>query len=132
MVDAALGTKRTCPSCASRFYDLNNHPISCPHCSESFVVESILPSKAGRPAAPAPAPQPEAPKVAVPEVTTNQDDDKVDDADDETAGIGDVDLGEDTKVVASENDNTFLETDDDDQTNVTDIVAPGPKGDEET
>ena len=132
MVDAALGTKRTCPSCASRFYDLNNDPISCPHCSESFVVESILPSKAGSPAAPAPAPQPEAPKVAVPEVTTNQDDDKVDDADDETAGIEDVDLGEDTTVVASENDNTFLETDDDDQTNVTDIVASGPKGDEET
>ena len=134
VINAELGTKRNCPSCASRFYDLNNDPINCPHCGETFIVEPILPSKAGSPAAAAPvrAPQAEAAKPPVPEPTADDDDDKANDADDETAGIKDVDLGEDAEVVAAEGDNTFLETDDDDETNVTDIVAPGPKAGEET
>ncbi len=136
MVDAELGTKRSCPSCASRFYDLNNDPITCPHCEETFVVEPILPSKADSPAAAAPAAAPppaEQAKVEVPTQVADDDDDiKVDTEEDEIAGIEDVDLGEDEEVVAAEDDNTFLETDDDDDANVTDIVTPGPKGDDET
>ena len=133
MVDAELGTKRNCPSCAGRFYDLNNDPITCPLCSETFVVEPILPSKADSPAPAAPAPAPEAAKApaAEPSAKPADVDDDDDDIDDEVAAIEDVDLGEDTDDVASEDDNTFLETDDD-EGNVTDIVAPGPKGEEET
>jgi uncharacterized protein (TIGR02300 family) len=33
------GTKRTCQSCESRFYDLNRDPITCPLCEAPFVVE---------------------------------------------------------------------------------------------
>ena len=133
MVDAELGTKRNCPSCAGRFYDLNNDPITCPLCSETFVVEPILPSKADSPAPSAPAPVPEVAKAPAAEPPAETDDDADDEVDDEVAAIEDVDLGEDdTDVVAAEDDNTFLETDDDDENNVTDIVAPGPKGDEET
>ncbi|NNE25192.1 MAG: TIGR02300 family protein [Rhizobiales bacterium] len=133
MVDAELGTKRSCPSCAGRFYDLNNDPITCPLCSETFVVEPILPSKADSPAPSAPTPAPEAAKAPAAEPAAKADDDAEDDVDDEVAAIEDVDLGEDdTDVVAAEDDNTFLETDDDDENNVTDIVAPGPKGEEET
>ena len=32
MVKASWGIKRTCQSCAARFYDLNNSPIKCPKC----------------------------------------------------------------------------------------------------
>ncbi|MEL6686516.1 MAG: TIGR02300 family protein [Pseudomonadota bacterium] len=31
-----LGTKRACPECGSKFYDLNNDPIVCPICASTF------------------------------------------------------------------------------------------------
>ena len=58
MVSAELGTKRTCPQCAARFYDLLKDPITCPKCGTSFVAAAILPSKADYPAAAAVAPKP--------------------------------------------------------------------------
>ena len=36
------GTKRACPKCAVRFYDLNKDPIVCPSCGASFDLTSIL------------------------------------------------------------------------------------------
>lgn len=35
------GTKRMCPQCGSRFYDLRNDPMTCPVCEASFTVESL-------------------------------------------------------------------------------------------
>ncbi|KGJ21320.1 TIGR02300 family protein [Paracoccus sanguinis] len=35
------GTKRLCPVCAARFYDLGNDPMTCPACGNSFSVESL-------------------------------------------------------------------------------------------
>ncbi len=37
-----LGTKRVCPSCAARFYDLQKRPIECPKCSFAFEPELLL------------------------------------------------------------------------------------------
>ena len=51
MVKAELGIKRTCPSCAARFYDLLKNPIVCPKCGTNFVAGSILPSKSDLPPA---------------------------------------------------------------------------------
>src|SRR3954468_18045880 len=39
---ADLGTKRVCPSCAARFYDLQKRPIECPKCAFSFEPEMLL------------------------------------------------------------------------------------------
>ncbi len=36
------GTKRTCPKCAVRFYDLNRDPLICPNCGATFDLSSIL------------------------------------------------------------------------------------------
>lgn len=36
----ARGTKRTCQSCDERFYDLEKKPIQCPHCGASYVIAS--------------------------------------------------------------------------------------------
>jgi uncharacterized protein (TIGR02300 family) len=33
-----LGTKRVCPSCGTKYYDLNRSPIICPSCGTVFVV----------------------------------------------------------------------------------------------
>jgi uncharacterized protein (TIGR02300 family) len=31
-----LGTKRVCPSCSTKYYDLNRDPITCPNCGVVF------------------------------------------------------------------------------------------------
>ena len=42
LVKADLGTKRVCPSCAARFYDLQKRPIECPKCAFAFEPELLL------------------------------------------------------------------------------------------
>jgi uncharacterized protein (TIGR02300 family) len=46
MVKAEWGTKRTCPKCAARFYDLGKEdPVTCIECGTAFVPEPVLKSK---------------------------------------------------------------------------------------
>ncbi|WP_294930447.1 TIGR02300 family protein [uncultured Paracoccus sp.] len=35
------GTKRLCPHCNTRFYDLQRDPMTCPACGAEFTVESL-------------------------------------------------------------------------------------------
>ena len=53
LVKADLGTKRVCPSCGARFYDLTKRPIECPKCAFSFEPEALY--KQRRPRQPEPA-----------------------------------------------------------------------------
>jgi uncharacterized protein (TIGR02300 family) len=36
------GTKRACPKCTIKFYDLSRDPIVCPSCEASFDLATIL------------------------------------------------------------------------------------------
>ncbi len=48
MVKAEWGTKRICPNCGTRFYDLGkDSPVECitPDCGESWEPEPVLKSK---------------------------------------------------------------------------------------
>ena len=46
MVKPEWGTKRTCPKCATRFYDLvKEDPVTCIECGTEFVPEPVLKSK---------------------------------------------------------------------------------------
>ena len=121
----ARGTKRTCQSCESRFYDLNRDPIICPVCEEEYklapvaaeavVVEKVVPEPA------APKPKPVEEEAADGEEVT--DDDALVSLED-----ADAELGADDD--ASEDDNTFLETDDEDADPVSGIIGE-VSGDEE-
>lgn len=51
MVKANWGTKRTCQSCAARFYDLNKGPIKCPKCGREHDREDFVKVRRGRGAA---------------------------------------------------------------------------------
>jgi uncharacterized protein (TIGR02300 family) len=53
LVKADLGTKRACPSCNARFYDLGKRPIECPKCGFSYEPESLFKQRRSR--APEPA-----------------------------------------------------------------------------
>ncbi len=46
MVKPEWGTKRTCPKCATRFYDLEkDDPVTCISCGYAWEPEAILKSK---------------------------------------------------------------------------------------
>ncbi len=54
MVKLEWGTKRTCHSCGSRFYDLRKTPIVCPKCETSFEIQAPTRGRRGRAAAETP------------------------------------------------------------------------------
>jgi hypothetical protein len=63
MTKPEWGTKRTCPKCATRFYDLTkSEPVTCIACSYAWHPEPVLKSKQpmpyeeARPGTPAAAP----------------------------------------------------------------------------
>jgi uncharacterized protein (TIGR02300 family) len=70
------GLKRTCLSCAAKFYDMNKDPIVCPACGTTFDPEAATKLKRGRS-----APVEEKPKVdkAKAAGTGDGDDDDLDD-----------------------------------------------------
>ena len=43
------GTKRICPSCGARYYDLRKAPPICPTCGAEFDPEALLKSRRARP-----------------------------------------------------------------------------------
>lgn len=46
MAKPEWGTKRTCPKCGERFYDLGkDDPVSCIECGEEWDPEPVLKSK---------------------------------------------------------------------------------------
>ena len=42
MANPELGAKQICPTCASKFYDLNRRPAHCPKCGSDFDPEEAL------------------------------------------------------------------------------------------
>ena len=45
MANPELGAKQICPTCASKFYDLNRRPAHCPKCGSDFDPEEALKSR---------------------------------------------------------------------------------------
>src|SRR5437773_7276915 len=99
MVKPEWGTKRTCPKCSTRFYDLGaEDPVHCISCGNEWIPEPVLKSKqpmAFEPAAPAPKEPAEDADLAAEELTVDEDaeispDEEVD------IDTGDDDLGVET------------------------------------
>jgi len=93
------GVKRLCPHCASRFYDLQRDPMTCPECGHSFTAESLL---AGRG------------RVMVSDKTSAKDEDI--DMEDLAEDDLDADGGDD------ELDDDLLEDDEDDEVSLDEIA----------
>ncbi|MBL4801848.1 MAG: TIGR02300 family protein [Emcibacter sp.] len=98
MANPEWGTKRQCPKCGTRFYDLGNfEPIVCIDCEHKFKPEVILKSK-----------------MAPLELMTEE---KTDDTEEDL-----LEDSSDDEVQVEADDNTVVLSDDDD-TNVTDVVV---------
>ena len=144
MAKPELGTKRTCPECEARFYDLGKMPCECPKCEHSFEPEILLKSKKRVVEAEKPKPKPaeaasddddEEEETGVEEVTAEGmvkmpvevDEDGLavvpDDDDDEVAEI-DVALVPDDDDDDNEDDNTTLVNFDDDEDDVAATIVP--------
>ena len=87
MVKPEWGTKRTCPKCSTRFYDLgSDNPVHCISCGSDFIPDPVLKSK--QPLAFEAAPTPKEP-AADNELAA---DDLVPDEDEEVSADEEVDL----------------------------------------
>ncbi|WP_340316187.1 TIGR02300 family protein [Rhizorhabdus argentea] len=101
MVKPEWGTKRTCPKCGTRFYDLEkDNPVTCIECGAAWEPDPVLKSKQPLPF--------DAPKkeVEVETADTDLSEDDLDiDEEAETNPDDDVDLGGDDDIGLNTTDN---------------------------
>lgn len=97
MVKPEWGTKRSCPKCGTRFYDLGKEePSTCIECGEEWYPEPVLKSKQPIPF------EDEKKKDKEADSDLADDDDDLEDIDDgEDSPDNDVDLGGDDDLGVS-------------------------------
>jgi uncharacterized protein (TIGR02300 family) len=113
MAKPEWGTKRTCPNCGTRFYDLGKEdPVTCIECGNTWTPEPVLKSKQ-----PIPVDDPEKKKdVEADSDLGGDDDDDLEDIenidDDDDSPDNDVDLGgdDDLGVAAGKDDDSDDDT----------------------
>ncbi|MEM9421216.1 MAG: TIGR02300 family protein [Pseudomonadota bacterium] len=130
MANEELGTKRDCPNCSARFYDLNKDPALCPKCGIEFTPEMLLKPRRTRTEEETAKPAPEAEEDDEEDVGVDDLATSLKDADEEaapaqskrTAGLDEdeesddeenIDNIDDIDVNIDENDDTLLNDDDD-------------------
>ncbi len=140
MTKPELGTKRLCPSCGAKYYDLNRDPITCPKCGTIFEIVAAAPARSV--AAPKSKPKP-AEKVAAASETEEDEVDpnlvSLEEADEEAAGgtseadsVDDEEFGEiDTDIDDSADDDTFLEDDEEEGDDVSDLIVDVKEDDDQ-
>jgi len=129
-----LGTKRVCPVTGRKFYDLNKNPVISPYTGEIVPIAPIAPSRARAEAARVPvAPEPveaEVPEVADVELVS------LEEADADAEGAKKTPAAAEDEVEVAEDDaaddTTFLEPDEDEGDDVTDIIGGDIEPEEET
>ncbi|HEX5931133.1 MAG TPA: TIGR02300 family protein [Methyloceanibacter sp.] len=132
MSKPARGTKRVCPSCGARFYDLNRTPITCPVCQAVYQLPTA-PSRRGERASAAGARKVEEPPPRPVEPVEVISMEEVEEAGAEATIAEEeeiVDLGDDApEIPPGDDDNAFLEEEEEGEADVTGIVG-GDKGEE--
>ena len=101
MVKPEWGTKRTCQSCAARFYDLQRKPIVCPKCETVFELPPPAKTRRVRPV-PEPKAASVAPMVEAPAVPPVKEDEAI--AAIETTAIDDTMADASTDVKEKKSD----------------------------
>jgi uncharacterized protein (TIGR02300 family) len=131
-----LGTKRLCGSCGAKFYDLSKDPIICPKCATVFEVAPVAPTR-GRPEpAAAVAKSPVVEEAAVPE-TQEAEFVSLEEADAEAKGAkkapaDESDVDEEVEIDESLDDAAFIEEQEEEDADVTDIIGGDIENEEET
>ena len=137
MAKAELGTKRVCPETGRKFYDLNKSPVISPYTGKVVPVE--MPTSRARPEAAPVAARAAAPveEIATPE-PTGAEFVSLEDADAEATGAkkggeaGTPDIEEeDVEIDETLDDATFIEEQEEEDADVTDIIGGDIENEEE-
>jgi uncharacterized protein (TIGR02300 family) len=110
---AELGTKRLCPNCGAKYYDLNKDPVVCPRCGAEFEMPAAKARpQTARPAVAEEEPEAEAEAPAAELVSLEEADAEATDS-----GAVKIELGDDDEVIEGddEEDDTFLADDEDEE-----------------
>jgi uncharacterized protein (TIGR02300 family) len=133
---AELGTKRLCANCGAKFYDLNKDPIHCPKCGTVHVVAPI-PTR-GRPevAPVVPRPVAEVEEVVTPE-PAEVETVSLEEADAEAQGAKKTTTAEPgaeeegVEIDETLDEDTFIEEQEEEDADVTDIIGGDIENEEE-
>jgi len=139
-----LGTKRVCPETGRKFYDLNKDPVISPYTGKIVPVE--LPTARARPepapvVAPRPAAAPAAAAAPAEEVATPEPQEaefvSLEDAEAESSGAkapvetSEPDIEEEVEMDETLDDATFIEEQEEEDADVTDIIGGDIENEEE-
>jgi len=130
-----LGTKRVCPDTGRKFYDLNKDPVISPYTGKVVPVE--LPTTRARPEQAAATPRAAAAPAEEAAVPEPQEAEFVslEDADAEAQGakgaVETPDIEEDVEMDESLDDAAFIEEQEEEDANVTDIIGGDIEDEEE-
>ena len=136
MAKPELGTKRLCAGCGAKFYDLNKDPIVCPKCGTVYEVAVVAPR--GRPdsaaarAAAAQAAEPEVPEPQEAEFVSLEEADAEAEGGAKKSPAEGVEDVEDVEVEGGDDDSTFIEETEEEDTDVTEIIGGDIEDEEET
>ena len=108
MAKPELGTKRLCPSCGSKYYDLDRSPIICPKCGTVFTVAAL---QMRAKAAPIEEEETELEENLPVDFVSLEEADAEQSGGEEVPDIGDEEIGD---IGADIGDDTFLEEEEDD------------------
>ena len=117
MAKPEWGTKRICPSCGTRYYDLLREQVICPKCSTPYDPEAFLKARRSRPAM---APEKELAPVGD-DAETDIDAEDLEAAEDEEEAVP-LEDGEDEEEEEMIEDASELGEDEDDMAEVIDNV----------
>ena len=155
MANPELGSKQVCPNCQAKFYDLTKRPAHCPKCDHEFDPDEAVRNRRVRARSAAPEPEAEEERddqvkddaeaededeeeeeVVTPELDEVIDDPVLaadDDDDAEPAPAVSEDLGEftDEEEVEDDADVPFLEEDEDDEFDETEIEGLPGEGEDD-
>ncbi len=136
MAKPELGTKRVCPETGRKFYDLNKDPVISPYTGKVVPVEvqttrarpepAAAAPRAGAPAEEAVAPEPQEAEFV-----------SLEDADAEAQGAKgavettEPDIEEDVEIDESLDDAAFIEEQEEEDADVTDIIGGDIEDEEE-
>jgi len=132
-----LGTKRVCPDTGRRFYDLNKSPVISPYTGKVVPVEAPVTRARPEPQSPVvprPAPVPE--EVAAPE-PQEAETVSLEEADAEAQGAqtavetSEPDIEEEVEMDESLDDAAFIEEQEEEDADVTDIIGGDIENEEE-
>lgn len=150
MANPELGTKQICPNCQAKFYDLGKRPAHCPKCATEFDPDEAVRNRRVRARTIVPEDDQVEDQVAEKETDEDEEEEEAatpeldevadepplvtddDDADAEAPAVSE-DLGEftDEEEEADDADVPFLEDEEDDEFDETEIDGLPGEGDDD-